>query len=335
MKIRVGFGPETSANSFHQSGVKVGRLLGKDPHFECGFFREPFSYEELSRFDVLVFIKIAPARPLLERLKGEGRVLILDFQDMFLFPTAHERNPLKRVLKRIYYRNLEKEEKRRYSLFDLCFVASPAAEEIVRRAGMKPYFLFRQIYNDWNRENPKRHSDRTRGITIIWTGVTLNLPQNRPVEPVLEDICRRYDSRVLYLTQKEGREGFIEYRKWSLDRWERDLLEGDIAFRWHDNSNIQYLKDSNKVISYMAAGLPVVCRPTASDMTVIEEGVTGFFARSPEEFGRIVERLITNPSLRKEIGERAHREVWKRYSLERHVAEMKKVMVSLLNGRAR
>lgn len=329
-RIRVGFGPVTTANSFHQSGVKVASELGRDARFECAVFSEPFTYESLSRFDVLVFIKIIPGFELLKRLKEEGKRLLLDYQDMFLFPSANERGVIKKLLKMLYYFHLESREKKRLSLFDRCLVASPVAESAVKNAGMTPFTLERQIYNDWNRANFKTHNMKTSGLTIMWTGVWLNTPENGPVLGALERLCKTHSCKVVYLTQPQGPcEGFIEYRRWTLETWERDLLDADISFRWWKDSNTQYLKDSNKVISYMAAGLPVVCRPTDSDRLVIEDGRTGFFAETEDAFGHAVERLILDPGLRRSAGESGHEAVWSRYSLERHVEKLKGLILAL------
>jgi len=329
-KIKVGFGPETTANSFYQSGVKVAGLLNEDDRFECIFFKEPMEYGSLSKFDILIFIKIAPSAEVLKRLKSAGKILILDYQDMFLFPSVYEQNYIKKVLKKIYYFGLEAREKQRYANFDCCLVSSPASEKIVTESGMKPYFIFRQIYNDWNREHPKVHSDKTSELTILWTGVPLNLGQNKPVEPILQKIYRKHRSRVIYLTQlPERKEGGIEYKRWSVETWEKELLQADIAFRWWEKSNDQYHKDSNKIISYMAAGLPVVCRPTAADKLVIEHGKTGFFAETISEFEQYIEKLIVYPQLRREIGNSAFKEVWSKYSLDKHVEELKKIILNL------
>ena len=332
MTIKVGLGPETTANSFYQSGLKVAQKLNEDPRFKADCFKEPFRIDDLSRFDVLVFIKICPSYDVLKELKRMGKKLILDYQDMFLFPSVYETNQLRKLLKKIYYLNLEKKERKRYSLFDYCFVSSPVSETIVKDADMKPFFIDRQIYNDWNEHHPRRHNDKTKDLTIVWTGVGMNIVQNKDVEPILEAICRKYHSKVIYLTDaKKTNNSFIEYKKWELDEWEKDLANADIAFRWWNYSNDQYHKDSNKIISYMAAGLPVVCRPTLSDKRVIKHGETGFFAETVDEFGAWIEKLIVSPDLRRSIGVCAHKDVWSKYSLEHHVDHIKKLITELIN----
>ena len=330
-KIRVGLGPATTSNSYHQSGIKVASALEKYEEFSCGFFNwGPFNLEELARFDVLVFIKYYPEWEVLNALKKSGKVLILDYHDMFLYNSAYELNPLKKLLKKIYYFKQEQEMRKQLGLIDLCFVASPVLMDIVAEAGIKPYFLQRQIYNDGNEHAFKTHSDRTEGLLLYWTGVNLNWSQNGPILPVLRYLCKKYNCRLLYSTNETGNEDGIEYRLWSRNTWEQELLEADIAFRWRDTSNWQRCKDANKLISYMAAGLPAVVYPTESEKFIIRNGMNGFIAYTPEEFGRVMERLITDPELRRTVGMNAHREVWSKYALRKQAEEIRNVILSLI-----
>jgi len=331
--INVGIGPQTTANSYHQSGLKVSNELQKDPRFKSTNFCSEFKLNDLMEFDVLIFIKILPSYEKLKKLSEAGKILILDYQDMFLFPSAHETNPLKKIAKHIYYFMHERQEKRRLSCIDICFVASPESFRVAKSAGLKPYFLFRQIYNDSHEKSFKKPTTKTKNLKIIWTGVELNLPHNQEIELILQELCVKHSCEVIYLTQSESyRKDYIRSKTWSLGTWEDDLLEGDIAFRWWQDSNDQRHKDSNKIISYMAAGLPVVCKPTTSDSNIIENEKTGFFAADPQQFKNLVEHLILNPDVRKKVGQNAHADVWSKYSLEKHVSEIKTVILKLVKA---
>jgi len=309
-------------------------LIGRDPAFSCGFFSwEPFRIDELLQYDVLVFIKYYPSHEILAELKKQGKKLILDYQDMFLYPSVYELNKMKKLLKQIYYHKLELAARRQLSQFDLCFVASPTLPDIVRASGIKPYFLQRQLYNDHNEENCKKYDIPAECPIIYWTGVTVNQPQNLPVLPILKMLKERYGCRIIFSSDSIGSVDFVEYRIWNRDSWEDELTEVDIAFRWRDTSNMQRCKDANKVMSYMGAALPVVIYPTESEKLIMEDGVTGFMAYSPEQFENILVKLVQNPDLRKSVGLAAHREVWLKYSLNCHVGEIKKVLSHLVSGR--
>lgn len=328
--IHVGFGPITRINSFHQSGEKVARILSTDSRFKCGFFSEPFSVTELQEYDVLIFIKYYPSYEILHELKKQNKKLILDYHDMSLFPSVYELNPLKKVLKKIFYHKLEQQMRQQLAMFDLCFVASPVLLEVVSEAGINPYFLQRQLFNDSNEAMYQNHSSAKTNPTIYWTGVTGNQPQNIPILPVLKRLKEQHGCRIIFSSDSIGNEDFVEYRLWNRDVWEEELAEVDIAFRWRDTSNVQRCKDANKVMAYMGAGLPVVIYPTKSEKLVVQDGVTGFFAYTPEQFQEIMANLVCNPELRKKVGLAAHREVWSKYSLKHHVEEIKKAVMQLL-----
>jgi glycosyltransferase involved in cell wall biosynthesis len=330
-KIAIGFGPRTGMNSFYQSGLKVAGVLEQDKRFACGFFtHEPFVLNELMQFDVIIFIKYYPTISVLSALKRAGKKLILDYQDMFLYPSVYELNALKKIAKKLYYCREEYRIRRALALFDLCFVASPALMDIVQEAGIEPFFLQRQLYNDSNERHFRQHSDKKSGLVLYWTGVTVNQPQNDPVLPVLRNLSERYQCKIVYSTDSVGRHDFIEYTKWNRETWEQEMTEVDIAFRWRDLSNMQHYKDANKVMAYMGAGLPVVVYPTESEKRIIDSGVNGFMVYSVADFAAVMEHLITDPILRKTVGEKAHADVWDKYSLKAHVEQIKYVLSDLI-----
>lgn len=328
---KIGFGPKTEANSFAQSGVKVAAALDSFPEFQCGFFSwEPFDLDELMSYDVLIFVKYIPDMSMLNALKDKEKVLILDYQDTFLYPSVYEKSVARRILKRLYYFKTESSLSRAFALLDGCLICTPLLREVVDRAGMKPLELPRQIYNDANETLFKQPSTKTEGVVLYWTGVSLNQKQNEPILPVLKRMHDHYGARILYDTDQVGENDWIEYRMFDNKTWAKDILDADIAFRWRDTTNLQKFKDPNKVQGYMAAGLPVVIHPTASERLIVEDGKTGFFADSVAEFENILVRLIQNPQLRHEVGMSAHAAVWKQSSLKIHVESLRMHLLTFL-----
>lgn len=334
-KIRAGFGSVTSSNSFYQSGIKVASELMKDNRFTCDFFHwEPFHFEELAKFDIIIFIKYVPDPEILLSLKRNGVRMVLDYQDTFLYPSVYESNLVRRFAKKIYYWRSEKNKKAAFHLLDGCLYASPLLKEVLVRAGLRPLYLPRQIYNDENEYSYKNPLPHNESLTLYWTGVGLNQVQNLPLLPVLEQFHRKYGCRVVYDSDMKGDVSWIEYREFDRQSWPNKILDADIAFRWRDDSNMQRFKDANKVLSYMAAGLPTIVFPTESEKILIREGETGLFAYSIEEFSLKMERLILDYEMRLRIGNNAHSFVWKNFSLRLHVVLLKKHLLSLVQQHA-
>jgi phosphatidyl-myo-inositol dimannoside synthase len=61
----------------------------------------------------------------------------------------------------------------------------------------------------------------------------------------------------------------------------------------------------------MAAGLPVVACRAAAVPEVVEDGRTGLLVspRSPEELAMVLEKVLTSPALRRELGDNGRRRV--------------------------
>jgi glycosyltransferase involved in cell wall biosynthesis len=66
-------------------------------------------------------------------------------------------------------------------------------------------------------------------------------------------------------------------------------------------------KFNYKLAQYMALGIPPVCTPIGSNSEIVEHGVTGFLAATPDDWVRYLEELITNDRLRQQMGAAAAR----------------------------
>ena len=110
--------------------------------------------------------------------------------------------------------------------------------------------------------------------------------------------------------------GFVHYKTWTAHNWERMLVNSDIGVEiksLHD-AHLQR-KPSTKVLSYMAAGLPVVCTPSVADRLVIEHGKTGYFACTDEEWYAYLKTLAANSGLRQKIGQAGKEYVSRHFSI--------------------
>jgi glycosyltransferase involved in cell wall biosynthesis len=76
---------------------------------------------------------------------------------------------------------------------------------------------------------------------------------------------------------------------------------------------------ANKLFDYMAVGLPVVASDVAPMVRVLRETGAGatFQAGCPDDFARVVTRLLDEPSTRREFGERGSRAVRETYNWAR------------------
>ena len=92
----------------------------------------------------------------------------------------------------------------------------------------------------------------------------------------------------------------------------------------------QQRKSTAKVVSYMAAGLPVVCTPSEADRRVITHGKTGFFATGDREWHACLRALVTDAALRERIGRAARQHALERYGADRIATDYLRLFDRLL-----
>ena len=71
-----------------------------------------------------------------------------------------------------------------------------------------------------------------------------------------------------------------------------------------------------KLIQYMACGLPVVASPVGVNSQIVEHGVNGFLASTPQEWTQALKVLAADRSLRERMGRAGRQKVEQHYSLQ-------------------
>ena len=71
-----------------------------------------------------------------------------------------------------------------------------------------------------------------------------------------------------------------------------------------------------KLIQYMACGLPVVASPVGVNRQLVDHGVNGFLAETPEQWEHALRTLLIDPNLRRHMGKAGREKVELKYSLQ-------------------
>ncbi|MFH1778055.1 MAG: glycosyltransferase [Candidatus Omnitrophota bacterium] len=91
------------------------------------------------------------------------------------------------------------------------------------------------------------------------------------------------------------------------------------------NTKFNLAKSPVKLFEYMAMAKPVIASYIGEAAQIITDRRTGFLAKNKEEFIEWMEFLITNPEIRKNIGQEARKAVM-RYSLGTLIAELSQII---------
>ncbi len=308
-KLKVGFGPVVEGE--YNIGVRGSRI---DPIVNCinqssdryaaDIF---FDFDEMKRFDVIVIVKEfhSGLYPLIQELKSSQKVFVFDIVD----------NPFCTDPRSESYHD----HPEFLQLMDAVIASSPVQTGDVRPLNPHVILIEHPIINFQQTAYPRKET-----VDILWQGYMANVEAMFRLHEVLERIRRdsSVNIRMTYHSNCPSRaEGMFRYIKWKIRDWQKMLAQADLGIVIKPpEDDIQRRKPSNKVLSYMAAGLPVVCTPTEADKLIMEHGKTGFFAYTDEEWCSYLKTLIENPDLRKEMGIRGRQYVWEHFTIK-HITE--------------
>lgn len=164
---------------------------------------------------------------------------------------------------------------------------------------------------------PLEQKPDNRLPVVGWIGSHSTRQHLEPVLPALAAAARRCRFRLLIVGAGQRVEvpGFeVENRQWRLDTEVQCFQELDIGLYPLNADNWSIGKSAFKAVQYGAVGIPTVGSPVGAVSSIIEDGVNGFLASTPDEWADSVVRLVQDPDLRRQMGTRARTLVESDYS---------------------
>jgi len=203
------------------------------------------------------------------------------------------------------------------SLADLAIVENEYTGEFARRYCDRVATITGPI--DTDRFRPAKTNGAHRDQVVLgWTGSPSTSAYLEMLRPVLARLGGRYPNLSLRVVGADPLDidGIArETNPWSLEREVDDLREFDIGLNPVPNDPWTRGKGGYKLLQYMAVGLPVVTSPVGINRQLVEDGQSGFWADSAEEWEQRLAALIESPELRRRMGERGREKVEGEYSL--------------------
>lgn len=111
------------------------------------------------------------------------------------------------------------------------------------------------------------------------------------------------------------------------DWWKR-VETFDVGLAPLVDSEFNRSKSFIKILEYASLGVPFICSPVGPYAEHVIDGVNGLFARTPEEWADLLDKLIRSPWLRSQLADRARgwADLW---TTETHIRKWEEVY---LNG---
>ena len=155
-------------------------------------------------------------------------------------------------------------------------------------------------------------------FTIGWIGTPVTAPYLRVVEHAMAAVCRGRRARFTAVGSGplEMPGVAVEVRPWSEQTEAADMLGIDAGIMPLPDASWERGKCGYKLIQYMACAKPVVASPVGVNCQIVDHGIDGFLASTPEEWERALVTIRDNVAIRTQMGRAARDKVEKTYSLQ-------------------
>jgi glycosyltransferase involved in cell wall biosynthesis len=171
---------------------------------------------------------------------------------------------------------------------------------------------------DRERYSPGPPSDEGSPVVIGWIGSPATAQYLRPLGAVITRLSERRAVRAIAVgarpDQVEGTP--FEPVAWSEAAEAAQVAAFDIGIMPLPDESWARGKCGYKLIQYMACGVPVVASPVGMNTEIVEPGVNGEIATTPEEWAAALSRLMEDTGLRSRMGNQGRRRVEDWYSLQ-------------------
>jgi len=172
---------------------------------------------------------------------------------------------------------------------------------------------------DSSRFTPRESPPPTRPV-IGWSGLSSGLKYLYAIEGALQKLLQMYPD-VLFKVMSDREPAFkllpadqVVYEPWSPGREALVLSEFSVGIMPLRDDLWARGKCSFKMLTYMAAGLPVVVSPVGMNAEILEQGPCGFAANTADDWIDTISCLLRDATLSEKMGATGRHIVATRYA---------------------
>lgn len=149
----------------------------------------------------------------------------------------------------------------------------------------------------------------------------------RALAPVLRRLRERQDFEFRVIGGELQMDGVpVCCKPWRPDTEVEDVREFDVGVMPLADDEWSRGKCGLKALQYMALGIPPVVSPVGVNAAIVEDGVSGFHARTEDEWVDRMTLLLRDRQLRRALGDEARKTVETRFSAKCQVPRMAQVI---------
>ncbi len=151
----------------------------------------------------------------------------------------------------------------------------------------------------------KEYSESNDTVTLGWIGATGSIHYMKKMIPIFEALGGKHGNLRLKIVCDvffDCENITVDKKQWSAEEEVEDLKSFDIGLMPLMDDPWSHGKCGLKILQCLAVGVPVVCSPVGINKEIVEDGVHGLWASTPEEWIKKIEILINDHNLRKRMG---------------------------------
>lgn len=257
-----------------------------------------------SRFDVIFIQKVTLPRIILRILKRSNNRIIFDFDDAI----------------QIYK--------------DISYLLKEVSHVIVSNRHLADYALkfnnnVHELISPVSVDGKKKPQDRKR-LTLGWIGSPEATRYLYPIIPVFAKLKEKFKNLDIEFMGASKNVNLvssgIDIIDWSLEGQDGYLGRVDVGIMPLEDSQWARSKAGYKLLVYMSKGIACVASPVGRNTDIIEDGKTGFFAVSGEEWLERLSTLLGNAGLREEMAEKGRCRAQEHFSYDKRFPEFLNIL---------
>jgi glycosyltransferase involved in cell wall biosynthesis len=290
-------------------------------------FRELFTLNEYDL--VLLYREAIPlGPPLVEWLVARrGLPIVYDFDDAIFLPNVSEANRAFAFLKN------PGRVARILRLSRRVVVGNEYLAAYARQHNAAVTVIPTAVDTDRFVPRAQAPAEPGRPLVVGWIGSPTTFPYLESLSGVLREVAARqaYTLKVSGAGRPVHFPGVtVREEPWSLANEVQLFNTCDVGVYPLTDDEWSKGKCGFKAIQCLACGVPVVAAAVGVNREIIEDGVNGFLASTPQEWVEKLERLLTDASLRARMAEAGRRTIEQRYSLQVTAPRLAGVLSSAL-----
>jgi glycosyltransferase involved in cell wall biosynthesis len=164
-----------------------------------------------------------------------------------------------------------------------------------------------------------RPAPSNAAMTVGWIGTPTTASFLTPLAPVLRALAaeQAFEFHIAGSTTALAFDGVpTRNLQWSLDGEVELFNQCDIGVYPLPDDDWARGKCGFKAIQFMSCGVPVVASAVGVNREIVQDGVNGFLASTPDEWRHKLSALMGDANLRRRMGAAGRRTIQARYSLQ-------------------